>query len=86
MNIPTLFHCFLQHQLFLLVICVSCIGLLREYFFSWRPYTLVLVRLQEVHGITTRFVISRILPVRCSILCMVIIPISCLLTVYIGYR
>lgn len=41
--------------------CMMHIGLLREYFFSWRPYKLVLVRLQEVHGITRRFVLVHVL-------------------------
>ena len=33
------------------------VAILREYFFSWRPYTLILARLYEVHGVKRRYIV-----------------------------
>ena len=30
------------------------LGMLRDYFYSWRPYKVILARLQEIHGIRRR--------------------------------
>ena len=32
------------------------LGILMEYFYSWRPYSLILARLKDVHGMKRRCV------------------------------
>ena len=43
---------------FLIELRQFILGILSEYFYSWRPYKLILLRLQIIHGLRRRYVLN----------------------------